>query len=262
MVKKNNVVLGELKIEYVPIESLKPNSYNPNRQNEQQFELLMRSMEEDGFTQPVIVNSKDLTIVDGEHRWRAALSIGMKEIPVVKVQMNPEQMRIATLRHNRARGEEDMELAADVLKDLAKMGAIDFAADSLMLDQSELDKMLLEINEPDNLNLPEFDAALDPFKSKDEKGNEILKNSHEVVSSTEEASNAQRAQRKALDKAKNQEEVFAAQKDLSVFKLTLSFTGEEADIMKKALGINPAEAILELCLKEFNQMKSKEIGEI
>ena len=40
------------------------------------------------------------------------------EVPVVFVDMTREQMRVSTLRHNRARGSEDIDKSADVLKDL------------------------------------------------------------------------------------------------------------------------------------------------
>jgi hypothetical protein len=42
--------LERLVIEYVPINSIKPNRYNPNRQSEHEFELLKKSMDEDGIT--------------------------------------------------------------------------------------------------------------------------------------------------------------------------------------------------------------------
>ena len=116
-VERKAVALERLNVEYTSIDSLKPNTYNPNRQSDHDFELLLRSMEEDGFTQPIVVNN-DFVIIDGEHRWRAASSLGIKEIPIVKVNMSKEQMRISTIRHNRARGSHDVQLEAEVLRDL------------------------------------------------------------------------------------------------------------------------------------------------
>ena len=48
-IKKNFKQLKEFKVEIVPIHELKPNEYNPNRQSEAEFELLLKSMREDGF---------------------------------------------------------------------------------------------------------------------------------------------------------------------------------------------------------------------
>src|SRR5690349_8625748 len=128
--KKYNT-LETLTISYVNIDTLYPNAYNPNRQSDREFELLLKSMEEDGFTTPIVAQSTTKMIVDGEHRWRAAKRLGYKEIPVVLVDMTDPQMRIATLRHNRARGSEDIELTIKVLQDLRTLGALDHAVDSL-----------------------------------------------------------------------------------------------------------------------------------
>ena len=52
--------------------SIRPNAYNPNRQSDDEFLLLCKSIVDDGFTDAIIVN-KDRTIIDGEHRWTAAV---------------------------------------------------------------------------------------------------------------------------------------------------------------------------------------------
>ena len=64
--------LKALEVSYVAHTDVKPNAYNPNRQSEHDFELLLRSMEDNGFTMPILVNKKTMEIIDGEHRWRAA----------------------------------------------------------------------------------------------------------------------------------------------------------------------------------------------
>ena len=129
-VEKKNKVLEALNVQYVTHDQIVPNTYNPNRQSEDEFELLKRSMSEDGFTQPIVcVKHEDqegmFRIVDGEHRWRCSKELGYDEIPVVVTPMTYEQARIATLRHNRARGSEDIELTSEVLRDLEKLGALD-----------------------------------------------------------------------------------------------------------------------------------------
>jgi hypothetical protein len=60
--------LEQLKIEWVPRQSLRPNSYNPNSMSDHDRALLRQSILEDGWTQP-IVTLLDGTIVDGEQRW-------------------------------------------------------------------------------------------------------------------------------------------------------------------------------------------------
>src|SRR5262245_4862528 len=153
--------LSTLTVEYVPADSIKPNDYNPNRQNEHEFRLLMKSIQEDGFTQPIIVGQDDV-IVDGEHRWRAGKTLGMDTLPIVRVPMQGAQARIATLRHNRARGSEDLELSVEVLRDLERLGALDWAADSLDLSDKELERLLEDIPAPEALAAESFGEAWVP----------------------------------------------------------------------------------------------------
>jgi hypothetical protein len=168
-VEKLNNKLERLVIEYAPIDSIHNNSYNPNRQSDHDFQLLLASIREDGFTQPIIVQRASREIVDGEHRWRAARELGYTEIPIVLTDMTPEQMRIATLRHNRARGSEDVELSVQVLRDLEKLGALDWAQDSLLLDDVELNRLLEDIPVPEALMAEAFTEAWEPSPESGER---------------------------------------------------------------------------------------------
>lgn len=246
-IQKDNVVLENLEVVYMDVNAIKPNAYNPNRQSEHEFELLCRSIEEDGFTQPCVIRKSDNMIVDGEHRWRAAQSIGMKEIPVVLTEMTEAQMRIATLRHNRARGSEDQDLAAAVLKDLAKTDYLAEAADSLMLADEEVAKFTEQVDDPELLETPEFQEAATPFQREDGS----VAPRHEVIASTAAASDAMRAQRDEIAKLKTDEDKAAYLRDMNIFKVSLTFVDEEASIVRDALGKNAAEGILALCVKEF-----------
>jgi ParB-like nuclease domain len=60
--------LEQLKIEWVPRSSVRPNKWNPNKMTDRDRALLRQSILEDGWTQP-IVTLPDGTIVDGEQRW-------------------------------------------------------------------------------------------------------------------------------------------------------------------------------------------------
>lgn len=233
--------LERLTVEYVPIDSLKPNEYNPNRQSDHDFELLLRSMEEDGFTQPVVVQA-DGTIVDGEHRWRAATKLGFTEIPVVRVDMTPEQVRISTLRHNRARGSEDYELTAQLMADLRELGALDWAQDSLMMDDLELQRMLEDVPAPEALMADEYTEPWQPAEA-----SEAVASANAASSMTAEALERIRDSERKVQEARTEEEKVKARRDADIFRISLVFTGEEASVVKLVLGDRPAERVLELC---------------
>jgi len=241
-VEKKAKMLERINVEYINLDSLKPNDYNPNRQSDHDFELLLRSMEEDGFTQPVVVN-KDLVIVDGEHRWRAANTLGIKEIPIVKVNMSKEQMRISTIRHNRARGSHDVQLEAEVLRDLQKLGAIDWAKDSLMLDDLELNRLINDVSAPDDLAGEEYSESWTPTELKPED----TSTDGMAQSGTIKAIEAMREREKRIEQAKTEEDKAKIRQESTYYRLNLIFANEEAKTVKEVLGDKPAIKILELC---------------
>ena len=61
----------------VPIEKIKPNTYNPNAVAPVELKLLYDSIKEDGYTMPIVcyyAKAKDVyVIVDGFHRYRIML---------------------------------------------------------------------------------------------------------------------------------------------------------------------------------------------
>jgi len=277
-IEKKNIALRQLKIEYVKATAITPNSYNPNRQSDHDFELLIRSMAEDGFTQPIIVQQATKEIVDGEHRWTGAIVLDYLrrnklpltaenildaktrrreviqpdlELPVVFVEMTPEQMRIATLRHNRARGSEDIELVSDVLRDLRELGALDWAQDSLMLDDVELQKLLEDVSAADDLAAEEFAEAWEPLSGggvASMAGN--IEKGNMTSGTTAEALDRRRVMETRIAEARTEEEKQAAKKDADLYRVVLTFTGAEGEIVKRILGNRPAEKVLELCERE------------
>ena len=253
--------LSRLIVEYVPTDTVKPNAYNPNRQSEHDFDLLMRSMTEDGFTQPIVCivvtdehlsdpkfsqyTLGDVVIVDGEHRWRAARTLGLSEVPVVKTTMTVEQMRIATLRHNRARGSEDVALTAEVLKDLQSLGAIEWAQNSLQLDDVELQRLLEDVPAPEALAADHHSEAWVPDRN---AGHGSIES--QQTSLTPEASDALRIAEKKASEARTEHERVAAVRDADVYRIQLVFTGEQAKLVRKVLDPKPAIKVLELCQRE------------
>lgn len=242
-VEKKNVVLEKLEVVYLPVGAVQPNQYNPNRQSDHDFELLCKSIAEDGFTQPIVVLRSTKEIVDGEHRWRACKALGFEEVPVVLVDMTPEQMRIATLRHNRARGSEDASLAGEVLRELQALGATDWAADSLMMDDVEIDRLMRDMGE-DEISQMEVDIP-DEMLGPRGKGLTETDQAHDIDRSADE----RRAKAKLLAEAKRDEERKMQAFDKR-YKLVMHFTGEEARIVRSVLGKQASERLLEICREE------------
>lgn len=263
-IEKQNQVLEQLKIEYIPFDEITPNDYNPNRQSEHEFELLIKSMREDGFTQPILVMSEGKIIVDGEHRWRAAKALyDLKTpgfttglIPVVFVNMTAAQMKIATLRHNRARGTEDVELTAQLLRDLEKLGALDWAQDSLLLDDTEINRLIDDMSAPEALAGAEYEQAWVPdLVAETDKETHVYKieGSNIETALSFQASDEIRVREQNIKLAKTEQERATIRKDSNLERISLTFTKEEYPLIKETLGNQPAVTLLQLCRKAKEQ---------
>jgi ParB/RepB/Spo0J family partition protein len=242
VINKNFRRLEQLQVAYAAIADLKPNPWNPNRQSDDDFELLLRSIEDNGFTVPIVVNRDTMTIVDGEHRWRAAQALGMEEIPVVYVDQTIEQQMTATLTHNRARGTEDVGLTAALLRDLQSLGALGAVQDSLNLTDADIALMIDNVNAPDLLAGDDFGDAWVP-----EKGDADHAGEGSATSMTDDGAQAVRKREDALSQARTPAERARAMEENKVYRISLVFNGEEAAIVQAVLGDRPAVALLELC---------------
>jgi ParB-like chromosome segregation protein Spo0J len=139
-------------VQWVDRESLSANSWNPNHQAPPEHRLLATSIIENGWTQPIVVREHDggarLEIVDGYHRWLAS---GTKDVHAmtdgfVPVVILPEttdnDAKMATIRHNRARGTHGVVPMADIVVDLLESGVpAEEIQRRLGMDDEEVDRL-------------------------------------------------------------------------------------------------------------------------
>ena len=142
------------KINWVHRDELKPNNYNPNKVAPPELKLLKISIQEDGWTQPIVANS-DMSIVDGFHRWTVS---GHKEIykltdglvPVVILKATDDnQKRMATIRHNRARGTHGVLEMSNIVTDMVTNGLTgEEIMERLMMEKDEVVRLLFRAGIP------------------------------------------------------------------------------------------------------------------
>lgn len=90
----------ELKIEYLPIKSLKPYERNTRKHTDYDVGEIAKSITECGFNDPIGVYGESLTIVEGHGRLLAAKKLGMKEVPCIRLDhMTDEQRRLWKMKH-------------------------------------------------------------------------------------------------------------------------------------------------------------------
>jgi ParB-like chromosome segregation protein Spo0J len=116
---------------WVKNESVVANDYNPNSVMPPEMELLKVSIEEDGYTQPIVTmaNQESREVVDGFHRNRVG-----KEYPEITARVHgylpvvtinehrtdKGDRMAATIRHNRARGKHSVIKMSEIVSALIK----------------------------------------------------------------------------------------------------------------------------------------------
>ncbi|GAH43128.1 unnamed protein product, partial [marine sediment metagenome] len=175
-----------------------------------------------------------------------AKDVGYKEIPTVFAQMSDEQMRISTLRHNRARGTEDVELTSMLLRDMEKLGAREYAKEALQLSDLDMEFLLGDTNAPDALAGEEFsqaweavgvnEMAEDIDKRTEEGQSHTIMSTHGspiVRSYSKKAAQVMLELDKKLGEAKTAEERKKLKREYSVYRVAFNFTSDEGRMVNK-----------------------------
>jgi len=102
-------------MEVIAINKVKLNPNNPRLIKDDKFKKLCQSLKD--FPEmlelrPIVVN-KDMIILGGNMRYKAAKEIGLKEIPVTIADLTPEQEREFLIKDNTSGGEWDWEILSN-----------------------------------------------------------------------------------------------------------------------------------------------------
>jgi len=120
-----------MNIEYLKLSEIKPYEQNP-RLNDAAVDAVAKSIAEFGFVQPICVD-KDMVIVIGHTRFRAGNKLGLKTVPVIKLDLPDDKIRQLRLIDNST---HDLS-AWDIEKLLVEMEAmpeVDFINFGLDID--------------------------------------------------------------------------------------------------------------------------------
>jgi len=111
-----------MKVQLVPITSIRPYDKNP-RLNDHAVDAVANSIREFGFRQPIVLDKKGVIVV-GHTRYKAALKLGLKEVPVhVARGLTPAQVKAYRIADNQTASlaQWDYDLLPLELVDLQKM---------------------------------------------------------------------------------------------------------------------------------------------
>ncbi len=136
------------KVEWIAPSALRGNHYNPNKVFGPEMRLLKLSILAHGWTQPIVAR-RDGEIVDGFHRWTLisndedvrALTGGLCPVVYLNAITIEEQM-IATIRHNRARGQHGILKMGEIVRELLDSGMDRSMVESLLqMEDEEVERL-------------------------------------------------------------------------------------------------------------------------
>ncbi|MCH7604951.1 ParB N-terminal domain-containing protein [Patescibacteria group bacterium] len=106
----------------ISIDDLDPNSWNPQVMTDGKFTELVEEIHENGFDEPLQVVAIDdgrFRIIGGEHRFKAARELDMKEIPCVVKDWDEQRQKLETVRRNLVHGDLDSRKFTSLVNNVA-----------------------------------------------------------------------------------------------------------------------------------------------
>ena len=154
-----------MKIELRKLSEIKPYPNNP-RVNDDAVDAVAASLREFGFRQPIVVDAEGVIVV-GHTRYKAALKLGLEQVPVhVATDLTPEQIRAYRIADNKSAELSDWDY--DLLPiELGELQGMNYDLGLLGFDQDELARLLDPgvkdgLTDPDEVPAPPDEATTRP----------------------------------------------------------------------------------------------------
>jgi ParB-like chromosome segregation protein Spo0J len=152
-------------VELRPIDSIRPYDKNP-RVNDPGVDAVAASIREFGFRQPIVVDEESVIIV-GHTRYKAALKLGLTEVPVhVAVGLSPAQAKAYRIADNQTASFSQWD--DDLLPlELASLQELGYDLNLTGFDGNELLRLLQSDStegetDPDDIPEPPDEATTRP----------------------------------------------------------------------------------------------------
>lgn len=155
-----------MKVENRPIGAIQPYGKNAKKHPDKQVIQVANSIKEFGFNQPIVVDKKGVIIV-GHGRFLAAHFLGLKEVPVLTLDLPEEKAKSYRLADNKLNESEwDMQLVVSELKELSME----------MVDLTGFDRKLVLQSDDRDDDTPDL-----PAKAKSKLGDIYKLGNHYII---------------------------------------------------------------------------------
>jgi hypothetical protein len=157
------------KIHQVPIDGIREYENNPRTHSDHQVAVLVRAIEEFGFTTPVLMKS-DGSLVAGHGRVMAARIVGLKKVPAIYVDhLSERQIRALVIADNKiaslggwdiSRLSEEISALADQEYDLSLTGMDEQELDAILKD--DFDLLPDDFGQPQTIEVKAHERTVQP----------------------------------------------------------------------------------------------------
>lgn len=150
--------MEHLKIEYLPIDTLKPYDNNAKEHPQQQINQIIESIKQFGMNDPIGIWGDEHLIVEGHGRLLALQQMGETEAPTIRLDhMTDEQRKAYTLVHNKTTMNSGFNL--EILN--AELESIDIDMTDFGFNMEEIEQDDFEpINDEELPDTQNFDYIL------------------------------------------------------------------------------------------------------
>ena len=138
------------KLEFLPVADLVPDPRNPRNHDREQIRAIARSIAEFGFNAPILID-KNRKIIAGHGRWEAAKLLGLRLVPVIRLEhLTEAQVQAYRLADNQLTDRstwDDVKVAIQ-LKELSELAG-DFDIEAIGFPLPEFDARIQSLDPPE-----------------------------------------------------------------------------------------------------------------
>lgn len=151
-------------IQIVNIDTILPNTWNPNENDEFMTEHIKQSISEFGFVDPITVRvvGNKYEIIDGEYRWKALKELGETTIKIINLGKVSDSVAKQLTLNLRNRGDENGIKLAELLRELESDIGIDEIIKNIPIPQVDIEALLTLTNFDDFAEDDMSDFETDP----------------------------------------------------------------------------------------------------
>lgn len=147
-------IYSEVKL--IPIEKIKPSPFeNANEFSEELFASLKKDIEDHGLVgESLIVNPRNMTLIQGHHRLRALKELGYSKVPVTFYEPKDEdEHKVLSIAWNQKRGTFNEQKLHSLIKSIhdSRKYSLEELALKLGFNNSEIKEKLEEIKIDEDL---------------------------------------------------------------------------------------------------------------